>query len=112
MPEDPDAWSARSAFRILSYVPQGSLAKGEALVATGGAARRSPAPSAMVPRCKGLGDVPGIAGHSPITIARQLYYMQTGDRGGAMAALMKAVVDKLDADDILAISAYVASREP
>jgi cytochrome c553 len=29
-----------------------------------------------------------------------------------MAALMKAVVDKLDADDLLAISAYVASREP
>jgi len=38
--------------------------------------------------------------------------MQSGDRRGAMAALMKAVVDKLDADDILAISAYVASRDP
>jgi cytochrome c553 len=38
--------------------------------------------------------------------------MQSGDRTGPMVALMKAVVDKLSADDILAISAYVASREP
>ena len=63
-------------------------------------------------RLHGLGDVPGIAGRSPGNIARQLYYIQTGERDRAMVALMKAVVDKLNGDDILAISAYVASMEP
>jgi cytochrome c553 len=61
---------------------------------------------------KGLGDVPNIAGRSPGNIARQIYYFQTGDRGGASAALMKAVVEKLNADDVIAIAAYVAALEP
>ena len=64
------------------------------------------------PGLKGLGDVPSLAGRSPGNIARQIYYFQTGDRGGPSAALMKAVVDKLTADDVIAISAYVASLDP
>jgi hypothetical protein len=38
--------------------------------------------------------------------------MQSGDRRGGMAALMNALVEKLGPDDILAICAYVASRDP
>src|SRR5262249_29957369 len=100
---------ARSGF--IDYVPTGSIAKGEALV-TGGGGKTIPCAICHGPALKGLGEVPGIAGQSPLTLARQLHYMQTGERNGAMAALMKAVVAKLNADDILAISAYVASREP
>jgi cytochrome c553 len=113
VPEDP----ARNALRDphagnISYAPPGSLAKGEALAMTGGAGKTIACAICHGPALKGLGDVPGIAGQSPITVARQLYDMQSGDRRGGMAALMQAVVGKLDADDILAISAYVASREP
>jgi len=113
VPEDP----ARNALRDphsgnISYVPVGSLARGAALVATGGSGKTIACGICHGPTLKGLGDVPGIAGQSPLTMARQLYYMQTGERNGAMAALMKAVVAKLGADDMLAISAYVASREP
>jgi cytochrome c553 len=113
VPEDP----ARNALRDphsgnISYVPVGSLARGEALVSTGGAGKTIACAICHGPALKGLGDVPGIAGQSPLTMARQLHYMQTGERNGAMAALMKAVVAKLSADDILAISAYVAAREP
>jgi cytochrome c553 len=113
VPEDP----ARNALRDphsgnISYVPVGSLARGEALVSTGGAGKTIACAICHGPALKGLGDVPGIAGQSPLTMARQLHYMQTGERNGAMAALMKAVVAKLSADDILAISAYVASRAP
>jgi cytochrome c553 len=113
VPEDP----ARNALRDphsgnISYVPVGSLARGEALVAMGGVGKTIACAICHGPALKGLGDVPGIAGQSPLTMARQLHYMQTGERNGAMAALMKAVVAKLSADDILAISAYVASREP
>ena len=61
---------------------------------------------------KGLGEVPGIAGRSPGSIARAIYYMQTGERSGASMALMRGVVEKLTGDDVLAISAYVASLDP
>ena len=53
--------------------------------------------------------MPGIAGQSPVTIARQLYLMATGERAGAWAPLMKGVVEKLTNEDIVAISAFVAS---
>ena len=64
------------------------------------------------PTLKGMGDVPSIAGQSPVTIARQLYLMATGERAGSWAPLMKGVVEKLNNDDIVAISAFVASLEP
>ena len=38
--------------------------------------------------------------------------MLPGERGGASAALMKGVVEKLNGDDVVAIAAYVASLEP
>jgi cytochrome c553 len=41
-----------------------------------------------------------------------LYLMATGERAGAWAVLMKDVVEKLTNDDIVAISAYIASLEP
>jgi cytochrome c553 len=96
---------------FISYVPRGSLAEGEALVTSGGG-KTIPCAICHGPGLKGLGDVPNIAGRSPGNIARQIYYFQTGDRGGTSAALMKGVVDKLTGDDVLAIAAYVASLEP
>jgi len=56
--------------------------------------------------------VPGIANQSPMNIARQLYLFATGERAGAWAPLMKGVVEKLNAEDIVNISAYVASLDP
>jgi cytochrome c553 len=97
---------------FVSYVPKGSVAKGEALVASGGGGKTIACAICHGVGLKGLGDVPNIAGRSPGNIARQTYYFQTGDRGGPSAALMKAVVDKLNGDDVLAIAAYVASLEP
>ena len=43
---------------------------------------------------------------------RQLNDMQSGTRSGAAMALMKAVVEKLTVDDMIAIAAYLGSREP
>jgi cytochrome c553 len=96
---------------FISYVPPGSVAKGQSIVQTGGG-KTLPCAICHGQGLKGLGDVPGIAGRSPGSIARAIYYMQTGDRGGASMALMKGVVEKLNGDDVLAISAYVASLEP
>jgi cytochrome c553 len=97
---------------FVSYVPVGSLEKGKALVTSGGDGKTIACAVCHGPGLKGLGDVPGIAGRSPGNIARQIYYFQTGDRGGLWAPLMKGVVDKLTADDVIAISAYVASLDP
>jgi cytochrome c553 len=113
VPEDWERVELRDPHSgFVSYVPIGSVARGEALVASGGGGKTIPCAICHGAALKGLGDVPNIAGRSPGNIARQMYYFQTGDRGGTSAALMKAVVDKLSADDILAISAYVASLEP
>jgi cytochrome c553 len=43
---------------------------------------------------------------------RQLYEFQTGARNGATAALMKPVVEKLEVEDMIAIAAYLTTREP
>jgi cytochrome c553 len=112
VPEDVDRVQSRDPHAgFVSYVPRGSLAKGEALVTTG-AGLTIPCAICHGEGLKGLGDVPDIAGRSPGNIARQIYYFQTGERGGTSAALMKGVVAKLTGDDVLAIAAYVASLEP
>ena len=61
------------------------------------------------PDLKGIGDVPGIAGRSPSYIVRQLHDMQQGAR---KTDLMKAGVANLSNEDMVALSAYAASRVP
>jgi cytochrome c553 len=113
VPEDMERVELRDPHAsFVSYVPVGSLEKGKALVTSGGNGKTIACAICHGPDLKGLGDVPGLAGRSPGNIARQIYYFQTGDRGGLWAPLMKGVVDKLTADDVIAISAYVASLDP
>jgi cytochrome c553 len=92
---------------FVAYVPKGSLRKGEAVV-TGGA---MPCITCHGPDLHGRGDVPHIAGRSPSYIVRQLYDIQHEKRTGAVAP-MQQVVASLKLDDMIAIAAYVASREP
>lgn len=96
---------------FIAYVPTGSLKKGEALVTTGGG---------KVTACtvchgadlRGLGPVPTIAGCSPSYVGRQLYDMKVGNRIGPWMPMMAPVVSQLTNDDILIISAYLASLDP
>ena len=99
---------ARSGF--IAYAPVGSIKKGEALV-TNGAGKTTPCAVCHGPDLQGLGPVPGIAGRSPSYLGRQLYDMQHGSRTGNWVALMKPVVANLGNQDIVAIVAYLASRE-
>jgi cytochrome c553 len=101
---------------FVAYVPKGSIAKGEALVTTGGG-KTVPCGSChgatlQGMTVQGMGDVPAIAGRHPNYIVRQMWNIQNGDRAGISAALMRPVVEKLSNDDMLAIAAYVASRAP
>ena len=97
---------------FIAYVPKGSLAKGKEFVTTGGGGKTIQCAICHGPSLNGLGEVPAIAGHSPMYLFRQLYYFKDGSRHGSMGALMKGVVAHMSQDDMLAIASYVGSLTP
>jgi cytochrome c553 len=113
LPEDEQAAverDPRSGFVL--YAPTGSLAKGSALVTTGGGGKTTACVICHGATLKGLGTTPAIAGRHGNYIVRQLYFFQDDERSGPSAVLMKNVVQRLDVGDMLAIAAYLSSREP
>ena len=109
-PEQAELRNGRSGF--IAYVPKGSLKTGEALVKTGGNGETIACTICHGPDLRGIGDIPGIAGRSPSAMTRQLIDIKDGARNGSGDALMKLPVSKLTEDDIVAITAYLASLEP
>jgi cytochrome c553 len=94
---------------FVSYVPVGSLAKGEALVLTG-SGKTIQCGLCHGPGQKGLGDIPGISGRTASYTMRQLWDFKQGTRKSP--GIMEQVVQNLTADDMLNIVAYLASQEP
>jgi cytochrome c553 len=92
-------------------VPPGSIARGEALVTTGGG-RTTPCVVCHGADLRGLGPVPRLAGRSPSYLTRQLYDFQHGARAGLWSPLMQGVVRDLTPADIVDIAAYAVSRKP
>jgi cytochrome c553 len=113
LPQDPERALGRDAHSgFIDYVPVGSIATGETLVTTGGGGKTIPCAICHGQSLKGLGELPGITGRPPIYVVRQLYVMQNGNRSGSLVELMKAVVAQLTVGDMVAIAAYLGSREP
>jgi cytochrome c553 len=113
IPDDPMQTTIRNPHSgFTAYVPPGSIAKGKALVQTGGSGKTIQCAICHGDALTGLGEVPRIAGLQPVYIARQLITMQNGTSAGANAALMKKPVAKLTEDDIIAIAAYLGSLPP
>jgi cytochrome c553 len=96
----------------VAYVPRGSIRKGEELVKTGSSGKTIPCGICHGADHKGMGDVPWLAGRSPLYMARQLFNFQAGARRGEAADLMKPVVAGLGEEDIVAITAYLATLDP
>jgi cytochrome c553 len=92
-----------------AYVPKGAVAKGKQLVTTGGNGKTIACTVCHGDDLNGVGSVPPIAARSPSYIARQLYDFQQGSRHGDMADLMKKVAANLTNDDMVNITAYLAS---
>jgi cytochrome c553 len=113
VPEYPDRTNLMRDPRagFVAYAPRGSIAKGEALVTTGGG-KTTQCAICHGDDLQGLGNVPGIAGRTASYTARQLYDFKAGTRRGIDALLMKPVIARLNDEDILAITAYLASRLP
>ena len=93
-------------------MPPGSVARGQALVTTGGNGKTVPCIACHGVDLKGLGDVPHIAGLSPVYAIRQLNDFKVGDRAGTLAALMKPTVANLTTEDMVDIVAYLATLDP
>lgn len=89
-----------------AYVPLGSLARGQALAAAHACAACHGA------GLKGAGDIPSLAGRSPMYLVRQLYDFETGARSGVSAAPMRTVTVGLSDADRVALAAYIASLSP
>jgi cytochrome c553 len=109
LPEDPARASSRDPHSgFVAYVPQGSIAKGKALVA-GGNGKTVACSICHGDNFQGLANIPRLAGIHPIYLFRQLYILKNSDRNGVGAQLMKKAVANLTDDDMLNISAYLAS---
>ena len=93
----------------VAYVPKGSIARGRGLVNLGGARKTIACATCHGSDLMGSGDFPGIAGRSPSYMMRQLWDMKVGTRNGVFADIMKPVIEKLTADDMRDIVAYLAS---
>ena len=98
--------------QFTAYVPPGSVAQGLALTRAPGGN-----PALACTTChgidfKGIGAIPSIAGRSPTYIVRQLWDLKVGARNGENAQPMKPVVALLSGQDMLAISAYLATLKP
>jgi cytochrome c553 len=105
----------------IAYVPHGALEKGKDLVTTGGMkivnGQIAQGKTTACGTCHGIDlmgvppDVPPLAGRSPSYLAREIFDIQQGARSGSNSnvQLMKIVVANLQPDDIIAITAYLAS---
>src|SRR3984957_496975 len=112
IPEDENVVLNRDpSSGFVAMVPKGSIAKGQAIVTTG-ADKTVPCAICHGQTLRGLGEVPPIAGRQANYVVRQLFSIQDGSRGGVSSALMQQVVERLTLDDMLAIAAYTASRQP
>jgi len=113
VPEDQERARLRDPNSgFVAYVPVGSLARGKALVETGGGGKTVACTLCHGDMLKGLGNVPRLTGVHPIYLARQLYLFKDGRRNGADAQLMKKAVAQLTDEDIVSASAYLASLAP
>jgi len=110
VPEHPERMEImrdpRSGF--VTYVPVGSLAKGEELVTTG-AGKTIQCGICHGPDMRGVALIPAIAGRTASYTMRQLWDIKQGTR---VSPLMAPVVANLTAEDMMHIVAYLASLPP
>ena len=105
----------------IAYVPKGAVQKGKDLVTLGGMTvvndQIMQGKTTACGTCHGIDlngvppDVPPLVGRSPSYMAREIFDIQQGARNGSNSnvQLMRMVVEKLEPEDIINITAYLAS---
>jgi cytochrome c553 len=106
--EDDDLVRARDQIDggFVQYVNAEDMALGEKIAADGKCG------TCHGPDFKGKGDVPRLAGQHSVYLIRQLKDMQTGARTDKKVAVMKPITDHLSDREMVAVSAYLASKIP
>jgi cytochrome c553 len=94
-----------------AYAPVGSLARGKRIVETGGD-RSVECLTCHGKDLRGTAVAPPLAGRQPSYLGRQLWDFKVGARNGTMAHLMKPAAEKLTQDDLIDVTAYLASLAP
>lgn len=112
MPEDFARFEMRDAnMRYIAYAPKGSLERGAELARTWGQGTQA-CGSCHGPAYEGMDAIPALAGRSPTMIARQLNDFRTGARKTPAGEIMRTIAASMSDEDIIALSAYLASRQP
>ena len=96
---------------LVAYVPRGALARGEAIVRAGGVNGQA-CKTCHGADLRGAGEAPALAGRSPAYLARALWDIRSGARGGPSVAAMLGPVKGLAVGDITDVAAYLASLKP
>lgn len=98
-------------FGFVAYVPPGSIEAGAVIAARGvGAAQACEICHGR--DLRGVGDIPPLAGRSPTYIVRELILFRLGGRANPEAAPMRAEASHLTVQEMIAVAAYAASRQP
>ena len=96
---------------LTDYVPPGAIARGEAIVATGGGGG-TPCATCHGEGLRGSGMVPPLAARPAGYIARTLWDIRSGARRGPAVALMQQSAKGLSPSDIRDVAAYLAALKP
>lgn len=96
---------------FVQYVRADDLALGKGLATTGGG-KTLPCAACHGADLKGAGDVPRLAGRSPLYLIRAMNDIRIGANKDPASAVMKPVVGNLSDREIVALAGYVASLEP
>ncbi len=104
----PNAFLDDHRIGFVDYVPVGAVARGKVLVETSA----QPCTACHGAGLNGVGNVPALAGRAPPYLARMLWDIKTGARHNPGAAPMQGVTRDLTPDQIVDITAYLASKKP
>lgn len=96
---------------LTDYAPPGSVTRGRSIVETGGATK-TPCSACHGLRLQGTTIAPPIAGRPAAYVARTLWDIRVGARGGQAVAPMKRQAKGLTPLDIRDVAAYLASLTP
>lgn len=96
---------------LIDYVPVGAIARGRAIVASGGGAKQ-PCAACHGAKLEGSGSFPPLAGRPAAYLARAIWDIRSGARHGPAAEPMRAITRGLAPAQIVDVAAYLASRKP
>ena len=97
---------------FIDNVPSGSIARGQALAMTGDNGKTIACTLCHGADLKGSGEVPPIAGRPATYMYRQLNDIKNDARRGVAVQFMRPVVANLTDSDMIALAAFLESRNP